>query len=165
MLVNFLRLNLLLKNQLHITPLSNKTEAPFELLELADPSRKLIELYLKEGMCYIATLNEITVGVIVLSKINTTTIEIKNIAVKESEQRKGFGKILLKYAEDTSRNLGYTNLLIGTGNSSIKPLTFYQKEGFEIEKIEKNFFIKNYSEAIFENGIQCKHLILLRKKI
>ena len=103
------------------------------------------------------------VGVLVLYQIDSTSIEVKNIAVDESEQGKGFGKALLRYCEIVSRELGYEKLIIGTGNSSIGQLALYQKEGFEISRIEKDFFITNYHEPIFENGIQCKHMVILEK--
>lgn len=59
--------------------------------------------------------------------------------------------------------MGCTNLITGTGNSRIGQLDLYQKEGFDIPKIVKNFFLKNYKEPIFENGIQYKHRFKLEK--
>ena len=138
---------------------------PFDLLELADPSRIQIESYLKSGICYIAEFESKVIGVIVLNKVDSTTLEVKNIAIKESEQGKGYGKALLRYSTKVSQESGYKRLIIGTGNSSIGQLALYQKEGFEIDRIEKDFFIKNYSEPIFENGIQCKHMVILEKNL
>lgn len=149
-----------------IKPLTNSQEIPFNLLQLADPSQDQIEAYLRTGTCHIAkTVTNTIVGVVVLDKINATTVEIKNIAVKESEQGKGLGKMLLEYSEKTSRDLGFQKIIIGTGNSSIGQLALYQKQGFEMERIEKNFFTKNYSEEIIENGILCKHMVILEKTI
>ncbi len=150
---------------LHIAAITNQKAIPFDLLELADPSRQQIESYLKTGTCYIAKLDANIIGALVLNKINATTIEIKNIAVKTSEQGKGYGKRLLRYATKTSRALGHQTLIIGTGNSSIGQLALYQKEGFEIDHIKTNFFTKHYPEPIFENGIQCKHMVMLKKAL
>jgi len=138
---------------------------PFDLLELADPSRIQIESYLKSGICYIAEFESKVIGVIVLNKVDSTTLEVRNIAIKESEQGKGYGKALLRYSTKVSLESGYKRLIIGSGNSSIGQLALYQKEGFEIDRIEKDFFIKNYSEPIFENGIQCKHMVILEKNL
>jgi ribosomal protein S18 acetylase RimI-like enzyme len=151
--------------QLHIKPISNEEIIPYDLLEMADPSRKIIEAYLKTGTCFIAKMKSEIFGVFVLDKIDSTTIELKNIAVKESEQGKGFGKKLLHFAEAVSSESGYKTMLIGTGNSSIGQLAFYQKAGFEINEIVKDYFINNYEEHFFENGIQCKHRIILKKKL
>ncbi|MGD1842835.1 MAG: GNAT family N-acetyltransferase [Thermonemataceae bacterium] len=151
--------------RLHIEPLDEKSPVPFELLTLADPSKKQIDAYLSDSTCFVAKLASETVGVIVLAKINTTTLEIKNIAVKASEQRKGFGKCLLRYAEKVGITQGYKKLVIGKGNSSIGQLALYQKEGFEISSIEKDFFLHHYEHPIVENGILCKHKIILEKAL
>ncbi|SNZ00352.1 GNAT family N-acetyltransferase [Flagellimonas pacifica] len=145
--------------------LNNPEEAPIELLKLADPSVTLINGYLKSGSCYVALLGAEIIGTIVLSESDSTTNEIKNIAVKESLQRKGVGKKLLAFADKLSRQKGYKNILIGTGNSSISQLLLYQKAGFEIKEVERDFFLKNYADPIFENGIQCKHKIILEKDL
>jgi aminoglycoside 6'-N-acetyltransferase I len=150
-------------SQLHIAPLGAAQAIPFALLELADPSRSQIDSYLKTGTCHIATLGTQIVGVVVLDKVDASTAEIKNIAVQRSEQGKGFGKRLLGYAGQLSRKEGYKRLIIGTGNSSIRQLALYQKEGFEMRCIERDYFLKNYDQPIVENGIQCKHRVVLEK--
>ncbi len=151
------------KGALNITLVDKEAQIPRDLLALADPSKAQVDAYLKTGDCYIATLDTEVVGVMVLQKIDSTSIEVKNIAVKESAQGKGLGKELLKYADQRSRKQGYKKLVIGTGNSSIGQLALYQKQGFEIIRIEKNFFLDHYHEPIIENGIQCKHMIILEK--
>lgn len=153
------------KSALHIEPVSSDQEIPFDLLELADPSSIQVESYLKTGTCYIAKCEAEIVGVIVLNKVDEMTTEIKNIAVRESEQGKGYGKELLRYSEEVSRKSGCKRLMIGTGNSSIGQLALYQKEGFDLKRIDRNFFLNNYPEPIFENGIQCKHLVILEKTL
>ena len=60
---------------------------------------------------------------------------------------------------------GFKSICIGTSNASIGQLYLYQKQGFEIFKIEKKFFLKNYNQEIFENGIQCKHMLYLEKSL
>lgn len=112
-----------------------------------------------------AKVDSRVIGVLVLHQIDSTSNEVKNIAVDESEQGKGFGKTLLRYSEKVSREAGFKKLVIGTGNSSIVQLALYQKEGFEMCRIEEDFFIKNYTEPIFENGIQCKHKVILEKNL
>lgn len=118
------------KEQLKIERVGTDQEIPFELLELADPSSKQIKDYLNSGQCYVAKLNYQVIGVIVLKEITPDTVEIKNIAISEFFQRKGYGKVLLRYAEKISRQSNCEKLIIGTGNSSIGQLALYQKEGF-----------------------------------
>ena len=150
---------------LSITPLNSEQEIPYHLLELADPSRKQINAYLEKGSCYLATKGDETVGAMVLLPIDPHTLEIKNLAVKPDHQGQGLGKSLLKESEKIARESGCLRLTIATGNSSIGQLALYQKVGFEIIGIDRNFFTRNYDEPIYENGIQCKHQMLLEKQL
>lgn len=152
-------------HKIHIEAVTHKRHIPLELLQSADPSVRQIDKYLKTGICYVASRDGKTVGVLVLDQVDSTSMEVKNIAVEKTEQGKGFGKALLRHAVTIGREGGFKKLVICTGNSSIGQLALYQKEGFEIKGIEKDYFTRNYAEPIFENGIQCRHKIILEKKL
>ncbi|WP_252504632.1 GNAT family N-acetyltransferase [Sporosarcina sp. Marseille-Q4943] len=138
---------------------------PYDLLLLADPSRELVETYITEGECYVAEDNDDIIGVFVIVPLTKETVEIKNIAVSEDRQGQGIGKKLLQEAIGVSKSNGYDNIEIGTGNSSIGQLALYQKCGFRIAGVIKDFFIQHYDEIIMENGILCKDMIRLRLEI
>ncbi len=148
-----------------IRPEYNSEAYPMDILLLADPSQKLIEKYLLNGQCYVAEQNSIIIGAYVLLAKTCNTIEIMNIAVSEKYQGKGIGKKLIKHAVTVSKEKGFTRIEIGTGNSSIGQLALYQKCGFRFVEIEKDFFLKNYEEPIFENGIPCLDMIRLRMQL
>lgn len=148
-----------------IRPLKKDEKIPYKLLLLADPSKELIDQYLAVSTLYIAEEAGVVYGVYVLTPVDSNIAEIKNISVDESHQGKGIGSLLLRHAQDTAREKGYKTLIIGTGNSSIGQLYLYQKMGFEICGIKKDFFIINYKEPLWENHIQCKHMILLSKTL
>ncbi|WP_106498226.1 GNAT family N-acetyltransferase [Lentibacillus sp. Marseille-P4043] len=139
---------------------SNETP-PMDLLLLADPSRKMIEEYLTSGHCYVAIMEKVMMGVYVTTETNPETVEIANIAVMYGKQGRGIGKKLVKHAINNARTRGFTKIEIGTGNSSIGQLALYQKCGFRIVGILKDFFTKNYPEKIIENGIVCRDMIRL----
>ncbi len=61
--------------------------------------------------------------------------------------------------------MGYKTLEVCTGNSSIGQLALYQKCGFRMSGIERDFFIKHYHEPIFENGIQCRDRVRLTQEL
>lgn len=147
---------------MEIQKLGVRDSPPMDLLLLADPSRKLIERYLQKGQCFIAKMEGEVVGVYVLHPTNSTTIELINIAVAEGVQGKGIGKQLTLHAIENAESQGYRVMEVGTGNSSIGQLALYQKCGFRITEVECDFFVKNYSEKIMENGIQCRDMIRLR---
>jgi len=138
---------------------------PYDLLLDADPSMQAIEKYLPFSEIYIAEFRERTIAVIALFALDNDALEIKNIAVEPSLQRNGIGRFMLEKAIQIATDKEFKTILIGTSNSSIGQLYLYQKCGFEISGIRHNFFIENYTERIFENGIQCKHMIVLTKSI
>ena len=132
----------------------------WDLLLLADPSQKMIEEYLEEGRLYSAVWESVIVGVFVLYPLGEDSWELKNIAVSAEWQGKGVGKALLGASIAAARDLGAKHMEVGTGNSSIGQLAFYQKAGFRMARIAKNFFTLNYDEPIFENGIQCRDMVI-----
>lgn len=141
--------------------LKKNEQAPLELLLTADPSEELVKDYLESGHCFTAEIDKQIVGVFVLLKISSDTIELINIAVDEKFQGRGMGKALVKDAIQKAKDMGYKTIEVGTGNSSISQLALYQKCGFRVSGIDKDFFIRNYEEEIFENGIQCMDMVRL----
>ncbi|OAB47027.1 GNAT family N-acetyltransferase [Paenibacillus antarcticus] len=141
------------------------TKYPMALLLLADPKEQAIQAYITRSKCYVQELDGKIVGTYVILPTRSYTIEIMNVAVEESLQGKGIGQQLIQHAIQTSKELGYSCIEIGTGNSSIPQLYLYQKCGFRIVGIDKDYFIRHYDEPIFENGLQCRDMMRLRQFI
>jgi ribosomal protein S18 acetylase RimI-like enzyme len=148
-----------------IRKLDSSESLPMDLLLLADPSQELVEEYVKRGQCFIAEDEGQVVGVYVLLPTRPRTVELVNIAVAKEQQGKGIGKQLVNHAIQIAKSQGYKTIEIGTGNSSIGQLALYQKCGFRITGIDRDFFIRHYSEDIFENGIQCRDMIRLSQDL
>jgi len=150
---------------MNIRKLNSNENYPMELLLLADPSRKLVEDYLKRGECYIFENNNLIIGTYVLLPTRPETIELVNIAVVEGMQGRGIGKQLVLHAIQTARATGYKTIEIGTGNSGVGQLALYQKCGFRIVGVDVDFFVKHYPEEIYENGIQCRDMVRLSQDL
>lgn len=148
-----------------IKRLEKHEKVPMELLLLADPSRIVVEDYVAKGDCFIAVSEEQIMGVYVLLPTRPKTVGIVNVAVAEDHQGKGIGKLLVSDAIRVAKTQGYKTIEIGTGNSSIGQLALYQKCGFRIVSVDHNYFIKHYSEEIYENGIRCIDMIRLSKEL
>lgn len=148
--------------EVEIRPTKSTSEIPKKLFLLADPSEDAINNYLSNGNCLIAVIDEEIVGVVVMINKDSETIEVANIAVREDFQGNGIGKQLLSRAIETARNRNATRIEVGTGNSSLSQLGFYQRCGFRIFDIWEDYFIKHYKEEIFENRIQCRDMIRLK---
>lgn len=147
---------------MEIRLLEKSEELPMDLLLEADPSEELVYRYCSEGSCYVGSEASEMIGVLVLCPLNQTVVEISNIAVAQNKRGQGLGKKLIFFALSEANRLGYTEVFIGTGNSSVNQLILYQKCGFRLDSIDLEFFTRNYSEPIFENGLQCRDMIRLK---
>ena len=136
-------------------------EPPWDLLLMADPSRERVTDYINEGNCFLAYSDDKLVGEFVLFEKSPGIMEIMNIAVAQQFQGKGVGKQLVNYAKSICKERGVRLLEVGTGNSSIGQIAFYQKCGFRIIGVERDFFARNYNHEIIENGIKCVDMLWL----
>jgi len=150
---------------MQIRPLHTGEAPPMELLLLADPSRRLVEAYLQRGVGFVADIGGKVIGVYVLLPTRPDTAELVNVAVDEAHQGTGVGKQLVMHAIDQARRLGYRTLEVGTGNSSVGQLALYQKCGFRMTSIDRDFFIRHYGEPIYENGIQTVDMVRLAQDL
>lgn len=145
-----------------IYKVSENKKKYMDLLLLADEQEDMIEKYLEKGAMYVLEDNGIK-GECVVTEEDKRILEIKNLAVVPECHRKGYGKALIEFIEETYRGK-YAILQVGTGDS---PLTipFYEKCGFVRSHSVKNFFADNYDHPIYEGGVQLKDMIYLRKKL
>ncbi|WP_062748055.1 GNAT family N-acetyltransferase [Shouchella tritolerans] len=139
---------------------------PWSLLLLADPSEKLVQDYCRRGTCYVAEDEEGTIiGEYVLVPTRPDTVELVNVAVEEAHQGKKIGKQLVSHAVATAKKEGYKTIEVGTGNSGANQLMLYQKCGFRITHVDRDFFVRHYEEPIEENGLPCVDMIRLSQDI
>lgn len=150
---------------MRIRKLKIHEEYPMDLLLLADPSEKIVREYVTMGECFVAERNEKIIGTYVLLPTRPETMELVNVAVTENEQGKGVGRQLVMDAIERAKEKGYKIIEIGTGNSSVGQLVLYQKCGFRICGVDRDFFVRHYEEEIFENGIQCRDMIRLAQDL
>lgn len=132
------------------------------LLILADEQEDMIDCYLEKGTMYVLDDNGVKAECVVTDE-GDGILEIKNIAVDPSFQKMGYGKSLIEFVEKQYAG-EYSVLQVGTGDSPLT-LPFYEKCGFERSHIVENFFTDNYNHPIFENGVQLKDMVYLRKKL
>ncbi|MDW3646808.1 MAG: GNAT family N-acetyltransferase [Bacteroidia bacterium] len=147
-----------------IKALGEGEDYPFDLLRLADPDQAVLESYLIDSKLFVLEEAAKILGVLVLKELKDDELEIMNIAIEEKQQGKGWGKVLLNFGIEEAKKRKAKSLWIATGNSSIGQLALYQKMGFEMAEIRRDHFLLNYAEPIWENGIQCKHMIRLKRE-
>ena len=133
-----------------------------ELLLLADEQEDMVDKYLEKGRVFVLDDDGVCAQCVVTDEGNGV-LEIKNIATDPSRQKKGYGKRLITFVEETFQR-DYRVLRVGTGDS---PLTipFYQRCGFTESFRLKNFFTDHYDHPIFECGVQLVDMVYLEKEL
>ena len=140
-----------------------QTDTPSrELLLLADESEASLADYTRRSHCYAAFEEGRLVGQYLLLHTRPFTAEVVNIAVAPDRQRQGIGTALLRHAIHTARNAGFRILEIGTGDSGTGQIALYERCGFVRCGVDVDYFRKHYPAPIFENGIECRHMVRLR---
>lgn len=145
-----------------ITEIKHHKKQYLPLLLLADEQEEMIDRYLKQGTMYILEDHGVK-GECVVLEIDENILEIKNIAIDPQFHGQGYGKILIDFIENHYRHQ-YSILQVGTGDSPLT-LPFYLKLGFIPSHRIQNFFIDYYDHPIYENGVQLKDMIYLKKEL
>jgi ribosomal protein S18 acetylase RimI-like enzyme len=140
---------------------NSDSEIPYHLLLLADETKEAIDRYIFNSDIYLLHDGIEDIAVMALYKNNDTELEIKNIAVIESYRSKGIGSILINKAKEIAKENHYKKLTVGTSDTGFQQIRFYEKNGFVQRGILKDFFIENYPDPIYENGLQMHDMIIL----
>lgn len=133
------------------------------LLLLADEQENMIEKYIDRGIMYVLDDEGIIKAECIITDEQNGVLEIKNLAVKPEYQRKGYGKVMIDFIIKNYKEK-YSILQVGTGDSTLT-IPFYEKCGFIRSHYIKNFFIDNYEQPIYEDGIQLIDMIYLQRKL
>lgn len=139
----------------------SEREAYLPLLLLADSSEQQVRGYLQRGVLYVAREAGADVGVVLAMPTESSQAELRAVAVVPELQGQGFGKQMLALVLNDLAGRGYSRVVVGTGNSSIDQIAFYQKLGFRMLRIERDFFtsLRGYPEDLEENGIPLRDMI------
>jgi len=146
-----------------IRKVTGDKRAYLSLLLLADEQEDMIDRYLDRGDMYVLTDGDSAVGECVVTDEGDGMLEIQSLAVDTEHQGKGYGRRLIGFVEETYRGK-FSVLQVGTGDS---PLTvpFYEKCGFAVHHVEKDFILEHYDHPIFEGGKQLIDKVYLRKAL
>lgn len=155
------------KQTLKLKKIEDSKQDYIELLLLDDEQEDMIMKYLDRGTLFAAYDKNLLVGICVVTEEKETygagAYEIKNLAVKEQLQRRGYGRRILEEIEKRYRECCNV-LYVGTGDS---PLTvpFYKSCGYAESHRVKNFFTDHYDHPIVEAGVVLRDMVYFCKKI
>ncbi|QBA22537.1 N-acetyltransferase [Chryseobacterium indologenes] len=141
--------------------LNSDSEIPYHLLLLADETKEAINQYIFNSDIYLLHDGTESIAVMALYRKSDTELEIKNVAVIESYRSKGIGSILMNKAKEIAKENHYKILTVGTSDTGFQQIRFYEKNGFIRSGMLKDFFIKNYPDPIYENGLQMRDMVVL----
>lgn len=133
------------------------------LLLLADEQENMIDKYIDRGIMYVLDDEGIIKAECIITDEQNGVLEIKNLAVKPEYQRKGYGKVMIDFIIKNYKEK-YSILQVGTGDNTLT-IPFYEQCGFIRSHYIKNFFIDNYEQPIYEDGIQLIDMIYLQRKL
>jgi ribosomal protein S18 acetylase RimI-like enzyme len=135
-----------------------------DLLMLADPSVEMIDRYLDMGELFVMKGEGKAVGVAVVMEISPEECELKNLAVCEKCQKRGYGRQMLEFLFGHYAGK-YKTMLVGTAETGEGTVEFYQKNGFCYSHSIPGFFEKNYFPPIYEGGQRLRHMVCLKRKL
>lgn len=135
-----------------------------DYLLLADESEEIVKEYINDGEMFSIHYKGNLAGVVLFTFHPNQTVELKNLALAEEYRGSGIGKSVMNEVFEIYRAKGLHQMIVGTANSSISNLAFYQKAGFRILEIKKGFF-KKYPTPIYENGIQALDMVMFKKDL
>jgi len=151
--------------KIKIYPATAETPIPWKLLLDADPSRAEIRKYVRRGELWLAATNKGIIGAMVLMQTRADILEIMNLAVDPKFQSQGIGTQLLKFSKSRARQLKMKKLHVGTGNSSIGQLVFYQRFGFRIFGVDRDFYVPRYGKVYQDGGVKLLDMVRMELEV
>jgi GNAT superfamily N-acetyltransferase len=140
----------------------DQREALFHLLLLAEPSESALRWSLVNlsDTVYEALDDGHLVGAATM-RWQGEPCEIVELAVDPERQGQGIGKRIVAWLLEEARRRHKSQMVVGTGNSSIGNIIFYQKCGFRMDHVRKDYFWY-YREPVFENGLRVRDMLVFR---
>lgn len=129
----------------------------------ADDSEQEIASYMHLGEVFVAREQEKILGhVQVVESGEAGVFEIKSLAVEEGRRSLGIGRALVRAAVAHCRSGGGHTVYVATAAASIGALQFYQRQGFRIRRVIRDFYVasRGYRPLVL-NGIPLLDEVIL----
>jgi ribosomal protein S18 acetylase RimI-like enzyme len=138
-------------------------DALAHLFSEADDSQEQIDRYRDLGDVLVAVEGDLLIGQVqVVDTDQSDTFEVKSLAVLEYRRSQGIGAALLAAAAGHCRERGAKRLVLATAAASIPALQFYQRQGFRISHVIRDFYSAERGYRPMElNGIPLRDEVIL----
>jgi ribosomal protein S18 acetylase RimI-like enzyme len=147
--------------RMRVVPAGGQRDAYLPLLLLADDSESEVRSYYQNGDLYALDDADGPVAVTLAFATPGGTLELKAVAVDASRHNRGFGRRTLAAVLSDLKARGVTRVIVGTASCGVGQLAFYQKAGFRLRSIERDYFTqaRGYPEGVQENGISVRDMV------
>jgi ribosomal protein S18 acetylase RimI-like enzyme len=151
----------------HTIPPGADREAWEELLQLADEPEPL-RRDLQRGVLYgLRDGQDQPLAAVLVVQGGDGWPELRAVAVAEDHQGQGLGSWLVTHVCERLRATGERRVVVGTASSGLRQLGFYQRLGFRVDRVERDFFVpkKGYPADLSENGIPSKDIVWMDRAL
>ncbi len=144
-------------------------DAYLPLLLLADEPEPL-RSYLDDGELYILREDDgdaVGVTLTLPHCDEEETVELKTVAIAANQHNRGLGQTMLRGVLNDLAARGVRRVIVGASNAGIGQIAFYQKAGFRLWRIERDYFTaeKGYDPDERENGLAHRDMVWFDKEI
>lgn len=87
--------------------------------------------------------------------------ELVELGVAEERQGTGIGRRLVAWLLDEARRRGRSAMIVGTANASLGNIAFYQKCGFRMDHVRRDYFWYHRTPVV-EHGIPVRDMLVFR---
>jgi ribosomal protein S18 acetylase RimI-like enzyme len=152
---------------LRVVPPGDERDAYVDLLRLADDSESAIHGYYQQGDLYALHESAGSRGIVLAIPEPDGTVELKSVAVDEAHHGQGVGKRMLAAVLGDLRAHGVERVVVGTASASVGQLAYYQKTGFRLWRVERDYFdrARGYPDGLEENGIPVRDMVWMDQEL
>lgn len=151
--------------ELQEIPAGEERERWVPVLALADHA---LEAYLHDGVLYgvVGEDREPEAAVLVLDEASGVA-ELRNVAVVEARQGRGLGTGMIHAVLAALAARGIETVRVGTASSGVRQLAFYQRCGFRLSHIQRDYFTpeNGYPSDLSENGIPSRDMVWMEMTV
>ena len=138
------------------------------LFELAEDSAAELDSYIGAGRVLVAVSDGEVIGHLQLTGTDDARqAEIKNMAVLETRQGQGVGRLLVQAAIELATAEAVTTVVVATAAADLGNLRFYQRQGFRMRSIERDAFTTatGYPSGLRIDGIELRDRVWLDRAV
>jgi ribosomal protein S18 acetylase RimI-like enzyme len=131
------------------------------LIRLAEDSESQIESAIDEGTAYVVHEGDTAIGVVLVLEHADDARELRYVAIAESHQRRGIGRMMLADVRAAEAARGTARLIVGTSCADTGNLDFYQRCGYRLLSIERDYFTpaRGYPPDFVLNGLPAVDIV------